>query len=128
VNAELDALKGALDRQREHVLGILEGLSEEDLRRPVLPSGWSCLALLRHLTLDVERFWFLGVIAGEPDVAGQLTAGAETHWYVPEGMSAEEVFADYRAAIARGRRARHRRARTGARRLARGDLADLANA
>ncbi|MFB7715796.1 DUF664 domain-containing protein, partial [Streptomyces sp. NPDC056105] len=66
VNAELDALKGALDRQREHVVGILAGLSEEDLRRPVLPSGWSCLALLRHLTLDVERFWFSGVIAGEP--------------------------------------------------------------
>lgn len=101
MNAEFGALKDALDRQREHVVGILEGLSEEQLRRPVLPSGWSCLALLRHLTLDVERFWFLGVIAGEPEVAGQLTAGAETHWYVPEGMSAEEVFADYRAVIAR---------------------------
>lgn len=101
MNAELDALKSALDRQREHVVGILEGLSEEDLRRPLLPSGWSCLALLRHLTLDVERFWFAGVIAGEPDVAGQLRAGAEVHWYVPEGMSAEEVLADYRTAIAR---------------------------
>lgn len=101
MNAELEALRSALDRQREHVLGILEGLSEEDLRRAVLPSGWNCLALLRHLTLDVERFWFPGVIAGEPDVAGQLAAGAEAHWYVPEGMSAEEVFADYRAAIVR---------------------------
>ncbi|MGN9758046.1 DinB family protein [Streptomyces sp. SD31] len=95
MNAELGALKGALDRQREHVLGILEGLSEEDLRRPVLPSGWSCLALLRHLTLDVERFWFPGVIAGEPDVARQLTAGAEAHWYVPEGVTTDKVFADY---------------------------------
>ncbi|MGW9032394.1 DinB family protein [Streptomyces sp. NPDC055722] len=101
MNAELDALKGALDRQREHVLGILEGLSEENLRRPVLPSGWSCLALLRHLALDVERFWFPGVIAGEPDVAKQLTTGAQAHWYLPEAMSAKEVFADYRAAIAR---------------------------
>ncbi|WP_181139324.1 DinB family protein [Streptomyces sp. Ru72] len=101
MNAELDALKCALDRQREHVVGILEGLSADDLRRPVLPSGWSCLELLRHLTLDVERFWFPGVIAGEPDVACRLTAGAEAHWYVPEGMSVEEVFADYRAAIAR---------------------------
>ncbi|MFF4693474.1 DinB family protein [Streptomyces sp. NPDC001307] len=101
MNAELGALKGALDRQREHVLGILEGLSQEDLRRSVLPTGWSCLALLRHLTLDVERFWFPGVIAGEPDVAGELTADAEAHWYVPKGMSAEEVFAEYRAAIAR---------------------------
>ncbi|MGW2593096.1 DinB family protein [Streptomyces sp. NPDC001515] len=101
MHAELDALKGALDSQRAHVLGILEGLSGEDLRRPVLPSGWSCLALLRHLTVDVERFWFPGVIAGEPDVAGQLAAGAEAHWSVPEGMSTEEVFADYRAAVAR---------------------------
>ncbi|MGW2590049.1 DinB family protein [Streptomyces sp. NPDC001515] len=101
MNGELDALKDALDGQRAHVLGILEGLSEEDLRRPVLPSGWSCLALLRHLTVDVERFWFPGVIAGEPDVAGQLAAGAEAHWSVPEGMSTEEVFADYRAAVAR---------------------------
>ncbi len=99
VDAELDALKNALDHQRNHVIGVLEGLPEEDLRRPVLPSGWSCLALLRHLTVDVERFWFLGVIAGDPDVAGQFTAGAEAHWYVPEGMSAEQVFADYRAAI-----------------------------
>ncbi|WP_200823100.1 DinB family protein [Actinacidiphila yanglinensis] len=101
MNAELDALKGALDSQRKHVLGILDGLSEEDLRRPVLPSGWSCLALLRHLTLDVELFWFAGVIAGAPDVAGQLTAGSEAHWSVPEGMSAPAVLAGYRAAVAR---------------------------
>ncbi|MGI5133306.1 MULTISPECIES: DinB family protein [unclassified Streptomyces] len=101
MNAELAALKDALDRQREHVLGILQGLSQEDLRRPMLPSGWSCLALLRHLTLDVERFWFLGVIAGEPDVTEQLTAGAQAHWHLPEAISAQEVFADYRAAIAR---------------------------
>ncbi|WP_174248403.1 DinB family protein [Streptomyces hoynatensis] len=101
MKAELAALKGALDQQRAHVLGILDGLSEEELRRPVLPSGWSCLGLLRHLTLDDELFWFAGVIAGEPDVAERLRAGAETHWSVPEGMTAAEVFADYRAAIAR---------------------------
>ncbi|WP_329459087.1 DinB family protein [Streptomyces sp. NBC_01497] len=101
MNAGLDALKAALDRQRAHVVGILEGLTEEDLRRPVLPSGWSCLALLRHLTLDVELFWFSGVIAGDADVAGQLRAGSAPHWYVPEGMSTGEVFAGYQAAITR---------------------------
>ncbi|MBC9718786.1 DinB family protein [Streptomyces sp. TRM66268-LWL] len=100
-SVELDALKAALDHQREHVAGILEGLTEEELRRPMLPSGWSCLALVRHLTLDVEQFWFAGVIAGEPDVAGQLLAGTEAHWCVPDGMNAAEVFADYRTAIAR---------------------------
>ena len=101
VNAEMYALKSALDAQREHVVGILAGLPEEDLRRPVLPSGWSCLALLHHLTWDVERFWFAGVVAGEPDVAPQLTADAEAHWSLPEGTTAEEVFAAYREAVAR---------------------------
>src|SRR3954447_4748761 len=41
------------------------GLSDEQLRRPVLPSGWSCLGLVRHLTLSDERYWFGVVVAGE---------------------------------------------------------------
>jgi Protein of unknown function (DUF664) len=101
VNGELEALKDYLDAQREHVLGILEGLPEPDLRRPVLPSGWTCLGLVYHLTLDVERFWFPGVFAGEPDVIPQLAAGAEAHWQAPDGMSAEQVLAGYRAEAAR---------------------------
>lgn len=55
-----------LDGQRHHVLTQLEGLSEEQLHRPVLPSGWSCLGLVRHLTLSDERYWFGVVVAGEP--------------------------------------------------------------
>ena len=31
-----------------------------------LPSGWTCLGLVRHLALDVERFRFRSIIAGEP--------------------------------------------------------------
>jgi hypothetical protein len=73
------ALLGALNQQREHVLGILEGLPEEALRRPVLPTGWSCLGLVRHLALDVERFWFRGVTVAEPV---DQPAGA---WQVPAG-------------------------------------------
>lgn len=36
-----------LSAQRDHVLEILEGLDEEALRRPVLPSGWTGLGLVR---------------------------------------------------------------------------------
>ena len=43
------ALVSSLADQRNHVLGILEGLSEEDLRRPMLPSGWTCAGLVQHL-------------------------------------------------------------------------------
>jgi len=98
---ELAALRDYLDDQREHVLGILAGLSDEQLRQPVLPSGWSCLGLVHHLALDVEEFWFPGVIAGEPDVTARQQAGSEAHWHVPEAMAAGQVLADYRAQVER---------------------------
>jgi uncharacterized protein DUF664 len=41
VDDEKDALLTVLNEQREHVLGALDGLSEDDLRRPVLPSAWT---------------------------------------------------------------------------------------
>lgn len=48
----------------------------------MLPSGWSCLGLVSHLTLDVERFWFRAVVAGEtvdlPSGAGGWQVGADT--------------------------------------------------
>jgi hypothetical protein len=53
-----------LDDQRRHVLGILEGLSDEQLRRAVLPSGWSCLGLVKHLALGVEHYWLRCIVAG----------------------------------------------------------------
>ncbi len=40
------ALRTVLDGQRRHVLGILDGLDEAALRRPVLPSGWHCLGMV----------------------------------------------------------------------------------
>ncbi|HEU5416746.1 MAG TPA: DUF664 domain-containing protein, partial [Streptosporangiaceae bacterium] len=59
--AETGLLLDYLNGQRRHVLGILDDLSEDDLRRPVLPSGWTSLGMVRHLALDVERFWFRAV-------------------------------------------------------------------
>jgi hypothetical protein len=81
VTKESRALLSSLATQRDHVLGILEGLSEEDLRRPMLPSQWTCAGLVHHLAIDVERFWFRAVVAGEKvpgDEPGDL-------WQVPAG-------------------------------------------
>lgn len=94
---ETAALLAALTAQRRHVLGALEGLSDEALRRPVLPSGWTCLGLVRHLALDVERFWFRAVVAGE---RVDLEAG-DGGWRVPAGEPAEAVFDLYRDEISR---------------------------
>jgi hypothetical protein len=69
-----------------------EGLSEHDLRRPVLPSGWSCIELVHHLAVDVERFWFRAVLAGEQV---ELHSG-DGGWRVPDDISAPAVLDLYR--------------------------------
>jgi hypothetical protein len=65
-SAERAVLLGRLTGQRDHILEQLEGLADQQLRRPVLPSGWPCLGLVRHLTLSDERYWFEVVFAGGP--------------------------------------------------------------
>ena len=96
---ESGMLRSCLNRQRDHVLGILEGLGEEDLRRPVLPSGWTCLGLVRHLALDGERFWFRGVVAGEQAVIGELAEVQDDAWQVGSDVPAGAVFDLYRKEI-----------------------------
>lgn len=97
---EAELLLSKLNAQREHVLGILEGLDEDALRRSVLPSGWTCLGLVRHLATDVERFWLRAVVAGEPEVIAGLD-GAEDSWQVGADVPAAAVLDLYRQEIER---------------------------
>jgi hypothetical protein len=97
---EKHALLRALDACRAHVLGILDGLSDEQLREPVLPSGWHCLGMVRHLTLSDERYWFRGIVAGESlDFFPSEEAGGD--WYVDPNESADDVLRAYREEIER---------------------------
>jgi hypothetical protein len=66
------------------VLGILEGLSEEDLRRPMLPSRWTCAGSVHRLAIDVERFCFRAVVAGEPMPDDE----PDNAWQVPADLTA----------------------------------------
>jgi hypothetical protein len=95
---ERHLLLDKLANQRRHVLTQLEGLSDEQLRRPVLPSGWSCLGLVRHLTLSDERYWFEVVVAGGP--LDFWPEGDNGDWQVHLGEPAAEVVDAYRSAIA----------------------------
>jgi hypothetical protein len=97
-NREMASLLDHLDAQRRHVLGILEGLSEQELRRPVLPSGWHCLGLVNHLAISDEHYWFRCVVSGEPFDA---LPGPEATWQVSPKESAADVVERYREAIRR---------------------------
>jgi hypothetical protein len=116
---EKSLLLTTLGEQRHHVLGFLDGLSEDDdLRRSVLPSGWSCLELVHHLAVDVERFWFRAVMAGEQV---ELHSG-DGGWRAAEDMTAEAVLELYRKEARRSDEMEAARTRARARLVARRDL------
>jgi uncharacterized damage-inducible protein DinB len=64
--AEKESLKVSLDRHRDAVLWKLEGLGDDDLRRPMVPSGTSLLGLVKHLAA-VEYGWFCDTFGREAE-------------------------------------------------------------
>ncbi|WNV85480.1 DinB family protein [Umezawaea sp. Da 62-37] len=54
---EKESLQASLDRHRDVVLWKLRGLSDEQLRKPMTPSGTSLLGLVKHLAAT-EYGWF----------------------------------------------------------------------
>ena len=99
MDPQAELLRDFLDEQRNHVLGILEGLTDDQLRRPVLPSGWTCLGMVKHLSLADEHYWFRSVVGGES--FGFFPEGPGADWQIGPGESADDVFALYRDEIRR---------------------------
>jgi len=92
-------LHGVLSYQRHHVTSILDGLSDEQLRQPVLPSGWSCLGMLQHLSLADEHYWFSAIMGGAS--LDFFPQGENADWQVATDRTAEDVLGQYREEIAR---------------------------
>jgi Protein of unknown function (DUF664) len=75
-----------LHRARNHVLRVLDGLSDDQLGRPVLPPRWSCLGVLRHLALSCEYYCFRRVAAASQ---ADVTLGAPSWADVSTGPRPE---------------------------------------
>ncbi|WP_441190797.1 mycothiol transferase [Ornithinimicrobium panacihumi] len=76
---ELDRVLAHLRAERAHVTVAGEGLTESDLTRSVVPSGWSMAAMVNHLTFDDEIFWGCAVIGGDEEAIALVQDG----WSVP---------------------------------------------
>ncbi|MFE9364756.1 DinB family protein [Streptomyces sp. NPDC006978] len=63
---EKESLHASLDRHRDVVLWKLEGLDDEQLRRPMTPTGTNLLGLVKHLA-TVEYGWFCGTFGRETE-------------------------------------------------------------
>jgi uncharacterized damage-inducible protein DinB len=84
-----------LDFFRARVLGRIEGLPDNELRRSRLPSGWTPLELLKHLTF-VELRWIEWGFEGRqvPDPWGD---SRDDRWYVSAEETRESLAAALRA-------------------------------
>jgi len=99
-DTERALLLSHLSAHRTHAQTAVDELDDHSLRRPVLPSGWTLLGMIRHLTLDEERFWFSAVVAGDPKSIAFFDTQPDT-WRVDADETAGEVLAAYRTAIER---------------------------
>ena len=88
VSSREQVFLGYLDYYRAVVLSRLEGLPDTELRGSRLPSGWTPIQLLKHLTY-VELRWLVWGFAGRP-VAEPWGDNRDEHWFV----APDETFAD----------------------------------
>jgi uncharacterized damage-inducible protein DinB len=89
-------LHGYLAWTRSHVLSAVADLDDDELRAPRVPSGWSMAELVHHLAVDVERFWFLAVMAADPEAVGYFEEATASGWTIPAHLAPSGVLDLYR--------------------------------
>ncbi len=101
VPSRAEVFLGYLDYFRSRLVSKLEGLPASELRRSRLPSGWTPLELLRHLTF-VEMRWLEWGFEGR-DVPDPWADSRDGRWYVAPGESLAGLVAALDAQAARTR-------------------------
>ncbi|RJQ82227.1 DinB family protein [Pseudonocardiaceae bacterium YIM PH 21723] len=92
--AERDMLGNFLDYLRESVTLKVAGLSEEDIRRKLVPSLTTIGGLLLHLRW-VEHYWFEHVLAGRPCGAPWGPADWDADFRLTGTDTLDALVADY---------------------------------
>jgi uncharacterized damage-inducible protein DinB len=101
VPTRAEVFLGYLDYFRSQLVSKLEALPGAELRRIRLPSGWTPVELLKHLTY-VELRWLEWGFEGR-DVADPWGDGRDDRWYVAADETLEELVGALRAQAARTR-------------------------
>lgn len=92
---------GYLDYFRSRLVSKLEALPGEELRRSRLPSGWTPLELLKHLTY-VELRWLEWGFEGR-DVPDPWGDQRDRRWYAAPEETLPELVAELQAQAGRSR-------------------------
>ncbi|NYG06426.1 putative damage-inducible protein DinB [Phycicoccus badiiscoriae] len=96
---EKSVLLAALRSHRDVMLWKLEGLSDEEVRRPMVPSGTNLLGLVKHLA-NAEYGWFCETFGRPTEPLTDISQDPEADMRAAAGETTEEIVAFYRRAAA----------------------------
>jgi uncharacterized damage-inducible protein DinB len=88
---EKEMLAGFLDFHRATIKWKIEGLTEDDAKRPMTPTGTKLLGIVKHLAY-VERWWFQDVFAGRDCEYPWTDADPDADFRIEEGETIASLF------------------------------------
>jgi uncharacterized damage-inducible protein DinB len=84
-----------LDWYRDGLLAKVDGLSDADMKRRLVPSETTLFGIVHHLAY-VERWWFQDVFAGRPCEYLWSDDDPDAEWHVEATISSDEAIALYK--------------------------------
>jgi uncharacterized damage-inducible protein DinB len=96
---EREQLEAFLDDSREELIEAVEGLTDEQARRRLVPSLTTPLALVKHATV-VEQVWFQVALAGRTREELGIPYEIDESFIPREADTVASAVAELRAAIA----------------------------
>ncbi|MCD2185946.1 DinB family protein [Actinomycetospora soli] len=100
---ELDAVTALIDDHRQRLVASLDGLTEEEVRRRLVPSRTTLLGLVRHLAF-VEVVYFHEGITGTPRAGYGLGTTPHASFGLAATDTVASVVARYREIVEGSRR------------------------
>jgi len=92
--SEKETLEAFLEYHRQTVVMKCAGLTDEELRRPMVVSGTSMLGIVKHLGF-VERWWFQEVFAAKDVEFPWKEDDPDAEFRIDEHETAESIFDFY---------------------------------
>ncbi|GAA2152538.1 DinB family protein [Nocardioides koreensis] len=96
---EREQLEAFLHDNRLEIAALLDGVTEEQARRRLVPSLTTLLALVKHATF-VEKAWFHCSLAGRTRTEAGIPEDAQESFVTDDSDTVESVLAGYRRAWA----------------------------
>jgi len=98
VGSEREQLEAFLHDNREELVETLDGLTDEQARRRLVPSRTTPLSLVKH-AIFVEQVWFQVSLAGRSREEIGCPADADESFVLTDADTVESITHAYRAAV-----------------------------